>query len=217
MDTKRETFRELLWSLKGEEAVEYALGLLRRQEVDIPGLYEKIIAPALQAIDIPRDEESQMIWREHLMTAHCRSLVERCRTMVLDAAPASGAAAFKKVMIFAPSEEYHELGMRMGMDFFTLAGAQVDYVGANLPLSNVSSAVTALAPDLVCISVTNPLNLTLVDEYVLAVRAASQKAVSVALTGSAAAFYDRQKSGAGVPDLFIATFAEIQKAGGGRP
>lgn len=149
------------------------------------------------------------------MTAHCRSLVENCRPFVLAAASCSPKPNYKKVMIFSPSEEYHELGMRMGADFFTLIGAEVAYIGANLPLSNLPSALAAFTPDLVCISIANPLNLTSVDEYCHAIRTSSAKPVVLALAGSASVLYDRNKTGAESPDLFLNSYADILRAGGG--
>lgn len=62
-------------------------------------------------------------------------------------------------MLVTPEEEYHEIGIRMGMDFYTLLGYEVVYIGCSTPRDTLLNAAKTLRPDLVSISVTNYLNL----------------------------------------------------------
>ena len=208
-------FLDLLSRLRGDEAVALGLSLLERKETDIPGLYETIIAPALKSVDIPRNAEDRMIWREHVMTGICRSLVEQCRPYVLrEAASRTPVLGGRSAVLFAPSEEYHELGLRMGQDFFTLLGASPVLIGANLPLSNLPDAVETLAPDLACISISNPLNLTVLDEYILELRTHSKKPLTILLAGGVTGLYQPAGAPQARPDLILRSFSDLEGMGG---
>lgn len=215
MNPSAPIFMDLLSRLRGDEAIALGLSLLDNGETDIPGLYETIIAPALKSVDIPRNAEGRMIWREHVMTGICRTLVEQCRPFVVrEAAARTPVFGGRTAVLFAPSEEYHELGLRMGQDFFTLLGADPVLIGANLPLSNLADAVETLKPDLACISISNPLNLTVLDDYVLALRAASPKPLAVVLAGGVVGFYQPSKDPYARPDLILRSFADLERMGG---
>ena len=69
-------------------------------------------------------------------------------------------------MLVCPEEEYHDLGIRMGADFFTIAGYDVTYIGSNTPKSNILSAARFLKPDIIDISVSNYLNLVMLEKII---------------------------------------------------
>ena len=102
----------------------------------------------------------------------------------------------------------------MGQDFFTLLGASPVLIGANLPLSNLADAVETLAPDLACISISNPLNLTVLDEYIAVLRACSKESLTIVLAGGVIGLYQPPSAPEAGPDLILRSFADLERMGG---
>ena len=64
-----------------------------------------------------------------------------------------------KVIVVCPTEELHEIGARMVVDFFTLCGYTTTFIGANTPQDEIVSAIQVLKPVYIAISITNYYNL----------------------------------------------------------
>lgn len=84
------------------------------------------------------------VWEEHLITGIVRSVVEAMALRVEDAAPQNREAT---VVLAAPQDEYHDLGLRMLADRFTLSGWRSYFLGASVPLSELVRAVSDLKAD----------------------------------------------------------------------
>ena len=180
------TFSTYLSELDREKATSFCLSLLEDQKVSIPELYEFILAPALNRIVVPRGKEDELIWREHAQTNIVRGIVESAFPYVLkqrQAASFSGSAG--KIVLACPEEEYHELGIRMGTDFYTIAQFDVVFIGSNLPKSSIVSAAKELKPDFVGISVTNYLRLVQLKHIVESLRENLVSNVRIIVSGSA--------------------------------
>ena len=65
-----------------EEAVAFALSLLSEGLVTVPQLYEGILAPALNRIQVPRDQEDALIWQEHVQSAIVQAVMGACQAGV---------------------------------------------------------------------------------------------------------------------------------------
>ncbi len=168
------------------EAVRYALSLLDEGTATIPELYEGILAPSLNRILVGRDKEHDLIWREHVMTNIVRSVIESALPHVLKEREKYCLPNFQqKVMLVCPEEEYHDLGARMGADFFTIAGYDVLYIGSNTPKSNIISAARYLKPDIIDISVSNYFNLVMLEKIIPELKQEIEKDVKVLVSGSA--------------------------------
>lgn len=89
------------------------------------------------------------VWQEHFASGVVRTIVEACALRVEQVAPADRVAT---VILAAPSEEYHDLGLRMVTDRFTLAGWRTQFLGADMPLRELIAAVQELAADAVALS-----------------------------------------------------------------
>lgn len=166
-------------------AVQYALSLLESGEVSIPFLYEQVLAPALNRIDIPRCDEDCMIWREHMMSHIVRKTIEAAYPYVQkERKKADDQNKGSLIVLVCPQEEYHELGIRMGSDFFAMLGYDVAYIGCNTPRDTLLDAVKTLKPQIVSIGITNYLNLAQLPFLVGALKALSP-APAVYLSGSA--------------------------------
>ncbi|MDD2521559.1 MAG: cobalamin-dependent protein [Anaerolineaceae bacterium] len=179
-------FSTYLTDLDREKAASFCLNLLEQQRVTIPELYEFILAPSLNRIVVPRGKEDELIWREHAQTNIVRGIVERAYPYVLQQRQAFKSEGFPgKIILACPEEEYHELGIRMGADFYTITQFDVTFIGSNLPKSSIVSAVKELKPDFVAISVTNYLRLVQLNRIVESLRENFDPQVKIVVSGSA--------------------------------
>ncbi len=142
-----------------EHAHQTALAALESGMTDIRTLYEEVLAPALNGISGEEEKEAETIWREHVMTAIVRGIVESAYPYVIRERDARGAAPGRKVLIFCPAGETHELGARMAADFFLIWGHQAIFIGADTPEKTLLDAIERTRPDWLCLSVSNDFNL----------------------------------------------------------
>ncbi len=192
-------------------AARYALSLLEGG-MSVAELYETVLAPSLNRIEVPRAEEDGRIWREHMMSYIVRGVMEAAYPHVLKERDRSGMPGKgRKVLLACPEEEYHEIGVRMGADFFTILGWDVAYVGANTPRDTLLDAVKALKPGTVALSVTNYLNLAQLPALVRALKAEAP-GLQVLLSGSALKHTGKSAADFGA-DGAVNSFASIQALG----
>lgn len=181
-----EQFHKYLLDFDKDTALHYSLTLLSDGKVSIQELYEHIITPSLNNITIGRDEEDRDIWKEHMMTNIVRSIIECVYPYV-----AKEKEKFiqqddrKRVMVLCPEEEYHEIGARMGADFFTMTGYDVFYIGCNTPKGNFIHAYNELKPDIIAVSITNYLNLVSLKKIVRDIKDQINSKVMLLICGSA--------------------------------
>jgi len=133
---------------------------LNSQTIPLQALYLEYFVPAMSGIASNEKEQTLSIWREHIQSSIVRTLLEMCYETVMET-----PQTHLKALIFCLSEEYHELGARMTADFLCLNGIQTHFIGANTPPSEAISAIEALKPDLVCISVTNYYHLSKLQHF----------------------------------------------------
>lgn len=169
MDEHFAHFKSLLDREDREEAVDYVLGLLQRDEVDIVTLYEQIIGPAINDMACSIDGK-WCIWKEHVRTSIAATVLGCCYPYVMRERRERHAIDRGKVIVACPPEEYHEIGARMVADLFTLCGHEVTFIGANTPNLEVATAVNFIDPRYLAISVSNSYNLFAAERTISAVR-----------------------------------------------
>ncbi len=203
-----QAFSETLKNFDKEQALNYCLRLLEDGTLSVPALYEEILSPALNQISIPRADEDTLIWQEHAMTAIVRSVVECAYPFVLKEKAKQSCAFGGKVVLVCPEDEYHELGIRMGTDFFTIANFEAVFVGGNTPAANIVSVVQTLKPDIVDIGVSNFLNLVSLKRIILELREKIDPRIKIAVSGSAFKRTGKNAADFGA-DIIINSFADI--------
>lgn len=214
-NTPLEAYIAFLDEFDRNGAIDYALSLLESGEMTVPDLYEQVLAPALNRIEVPRCREDSMIWREHWMSHIVRTTIEAAYPFVQKAWRQAGPEnRGTRVLLACPQEEYHEIGIRMGADYFTMLGYDVAYVGCNTPRDTLVDAVTTLKPGVVALGVTNCLNLAQLGAIVAALKALDP-APAVYLGGSALTHTGKQAADFGA-DGAVSTFASIKALAGGR-
>lgn len=204
-----ERFVEALEANDKGKAVMMCLEALEKKEITIPVLYEKVLAPALNRLEAPEEEIEDLIWREHAMSAIVRSIIEASYPYVLREREQKNAIIAKKVLIFCPAREEHELGARMIADFFLIQGYNVTYIGANTPEGTIKKALARLQPDYLCVSVSNPYNLFTAKKLIKDLREYHDQPFKVMAGGSA---FARGTASAGEvgADMLLQTFADIE-------
>lgn len=195
-----------------DKAIVYAISLLESGALSVPELYESVLAPALNRIQVPRDQEQSLIWREHMMSSIVRTTMEVAYPHVLREKGSTHRGML--VLLACPEEEYHEIGIRMGADFFTILGYEVAYIGCNTPRDTLLDAVRALKPELVSLGVTNYLNLAQLPALVAALKSQDHM-LRVYLSGSALRHADKAAADFGA-DGVLDSFASIQALGEGK-
>ena len=129
-------------------AVTYALDAVRTGDITLPALYD-LLAEVLSELGTSWQRGETEVWQEHFATAVVRTIVEACHPLVAEhAAPGNGSV----VVLATPPEEYHDLGLRMLADRFTLAGWTAHLLGASVPVEELIAAVAVLEADAVVLS-----------------------------------------------------------------
>ena len=151
-------FSALLMKEDKDGAVRYAIGLLQTEKMDVAALYEKVLAPSLKFMACSLAERRWCIWKEHMRTSIVRTIVECCHPYVMrERREKYETEGRGRVVLVCPTEEYHEIGVRMVADMFTMAGYDVALIGANTPDEDILSAVEYFKPRLLGISVSSSL------------------------------------------------------------
>lgn len=215
LDNLKTSFRDALAAMDRPRSVRLVLDALGSGTADLVTIYEQVIAPTFNNMTDASVEQSLYIWQEHVRSSIIRAIIEACYPHLLDILDRSGIRLDKgKVVIVSPTDEFHELGARMGADFFSLAGYQTIFVGANTPKNEVVAGIAHEQPDYVVISVVNYYNAfkvkPIVDEILLA-------APGVRLLGSGYAFrHDPQLAHRLGLHGVIDSMADILALGGGQ-
>lgn len=129
-------------------AVSLALRALDEGAVSVTELYD-LLSDVLVDVGSAWQRGATEVWQEHLVTGIARNIVEAAALRVDEQAPDERTAT---VLLAAPEDEYHELGLRMLADRFTLAGWRAHFLGASLPVEEAVGAVGELDADAVVLA-----------------------------------------------------------------
>ncbi|QSX07725.1 cobalamin B12-binding domain-containing protein [Alkalibacter rhizosphaerae] len=184
MDTYYATFRRLLEEERKDEAIAYSLELIRDKKVTIVDFYEQILAKTMNSIECHNDEKSLCIWKEHVRSAICRTIIESLYPMVLEERNRNyDQAPSQKVAVICPDGEYHDMGARIVSDYFTLLNWEVIFVGNSTPKEEFVSVSRHLELEALAISVTNPYNLVAAKRTIDLLREKSDRDLKIYLGG----------------------------------
>ncbi|WP_163195677.1 cobalamin B12-binding domain-containing protein [Clostridium thermarum] len=209
----KQIYEEFIRHLDGEDkeaSVNYIMDKVEKQEISVVDLYEQVLAPALNNMVCRIEDKRLCIWKEHARSAIVRTIIECCYPYVMkERRRLNIVDRGERVVIICPSEEYHELGARMGADFFMLSGYDALFIGSNTPQEDFLQGVEALKPEYIVISVSNYYNLVTAKKLVNAIKRVHS---SVTIVAAGLAFKDHKdnfkKIGA---DKLIEKFTDIQE------
>lgn len=125
----------------------------------------RLFQPALYRIGALWQQNRVSVAQEHLATAIVQNQLAQLYAAA-DVAPNNGRRA-----LFACVEgNQHAIGIRMVCDAYELAGWEVQYLGANLPLAALIVQVAAIKPDLVGLSASLAEQIPALRTAILALR-----------------------------------------------
>ena len=116
----------------------------------IETLYEQVIGPAMVRIGCLWEEGALTVADEHLATA----ITHRVMASAYGASFASLGPRAGRIMLAAVEGQRHSVGLRMAADVLELAGYEVLYLGADVPLEALLGALASRGPDLLGLSST---------------------------------------------------------------
>ena len=181
-----EKFVEYLENDDKPNAVGIALDALETGQVGIVELYTEFLMPAQNKMELEEKRDSVAIWKEHFRTSVVRTVIECCYPRVVKEGLANNfTKGKKKIVVFCPAEEYHDVGARMIADFFTLCGHNVYFLGSNTPPDALLEAMMRLQPEVVAMGVSNYFNLVAAKRTLEEVRKILGNQVSIVLGGAA--------------------------------
>lgn len=122
----------------------------------IEALYGRVIAPAMWRIGSLWEEGAITVADEHLATA----LTHRVMASVYGASFGRASSRPGRILLAAVEGERHALGLRMAADVLELSGYEVNYLGGDVPLDALLSAVASREPDLIGLSSTLPSDVS---------------------------------------------------------
>lgn len=156
---------ERLTALDRPGAVALALAAVREGKVDIDQLYTRVLGPLLVETGAEWQRGDMQVWQEHFATAIVRTIVEALSPDVI-ARSARVPGNGKTALLATPSEESHDLGLRMLADRLALAGWHVEYLGPDTPALQIALAAEALHADLIALSIATHYNRALLREQI---------------------------------------------------
>lgn len=144
-------------------------GVVRETQAGDTGYVElatRLFQPSLYRIGELWQQNRVSVAQEHLATAIVQNQLAQLYAAA-DVGPANGRRA-----VFACVEgNQHAIGLRMVCDAFELAGWEVQYLGANLPLPALIAQVATLKPHLVGLSASLAEQIPTLRTTILALRA----------------------------------------------
>ena len=151
MRTLRKAFSDAL--LAGDEsaaevAIRAALGFgMSPGEIDV-----ELIAPALWLVGELWERGEITVADEHVAT----EITVRVLVLQRELLRTERRRPAHRVLLAALEGERHVVGLRMAADLLAVAGFEIRYLGADVPLAALGDAAERQAPDVVCVSMTMP-------------------------------------------------------------
>jgi diguanylate cyclase (GGDEF)-like protein len=142
-------YGDALRAADGTAAERVALDCLC-EGMSVATLYAGVVAPAMWHIGDLWKKEAITVADEHLATA----LTHRVMASVYGSSFGRAPSRPGRILLAAAEGQHHALGLRMAADVLELAGYEVIYLGGNVPLDALVSAIASRQPDLVGLSST---------------------------------------------------------------
>ena len=189
------SYGDALRAADGAAAERVALECLQKG-MGVEALYGRVIAPAMWRIGCLWEEGAITVADEHLATA----LTHRVMASVYGSSFGRATSRPGRILLAAVEGQRHALGLRMAADVLELGGYEVNYLGGDVPLDALLSAVGSRVPDLV------GLSSTLVSDV---------SSLEAAVSELREAFADTPilLGGQGIPDEILSDGREIRTAG----
>jgi MerR family transcriptional regulator, light-induced transcriptional regulator len=148
--------------------------------ISVIQLYLGVIQDSQYRIGQMWEEGKITVSQEHLATGISQLAIAQLYSMM----PRTTPFGMKVVIACVPGET-HDMGARILADFFEMAGFDVRYLGADVPVGDIVNAVERFEPSLIALSATMTYNLPAFQETVAALRDEFGDDVLIAAGGQA--------------------------------
>jgi MerR family transcriptional regulator, light-induced transcriptional regulator len=158
-----------------------------REGMDVPGLYERVVAPAMHEIGALWETGALTVADEHRATEVTNRVLAALRpSPAIEVGMESSRAGTRgRALLAAVEGERHALGLRMAADILEDNGFETIYLGADVPTGALLQAVAVTEPELVVLAATMPELAPRLEEVATAVR--ENRSESEVLVGGQAA------------------------------
>lgn len=184
MEEFKKTFMTYFEDNNKDMCVELTIKSLHKNAITIPDLYEKVLRPALYSIDDCVDKDNGCIWKEHVKTSIVKTVIESIYPFVIKLKKQVEPLNIKVIFV-CPEKEYHEIGLRMMSDFFTLNGYDTIFIGSNSPKDQIITAILFANPKYIAISVTDYYLLFEAQKMIQKIKSTYDKNIIVIVGGLA--------------------------------
>lgn len=161
--------------------------------VPVRDLHLGVIQVAQREIGRLWQENRINVAQEHLATSISQLVLARLYEHI-PREPANG----KLAVVACIEGEHHDLGARMGADFLEMAGFDVRFLGANVPIEALTELVKELAPDLVGLSVAMTYSVPTLVRTVASLRAVAGERLPILVGGHVLAWAPELEAQLGV-------------------
>lgn len=151
-------------------AIATAVAAVDAGQITVPQLHALVLSPLMQLTGARWQSGDEEVWEEHYTTGVVRTIVETLASRVTSLADAAEPVE-RTVVLACPPEEYHDLGLRMMLDRLLVAGYRAHFLGADVPLEELASAVRELGADTVLLSASTHYHRLRLRTYVDGLRA----------------------------------------------
>jgi MerR family transcriptional regulator, light-induced transcriptional regulator len=148
--------------------------------LSVSELYLGVIQATQYEIGKMWEDGDVTVSQEHVSTGISQLAIARLYSMM----PRNETAGHRVVITCVPGET-HDMGPRVLADFFEMAGFDVRYLGADVPVDEIVDAVRRWSPSLVALSATMSYNLPAFRDTVNALRKTFGEDVLIAAGGQA--------------------------------
>jgi len=171
-----------------------------QQGMSVRDIYLQVFQPVQHEVGRLWQMNRLTVAQEHYCTAATQFIMAQLYPFVF-----ATEKTARRLVAACVGSELHELGIRMVADLFEMHGWQTYYLGANMPTTSIVQTVMEQQAEVLCLSATLPLHLSLVAEVIAALRAADSSGTVKVLVGGypfnvAPALWQRVGADGSAPD-----------------
>jgi methanogenic corrinoid protein MtbC1 len=133
--------------------------------MNVPDIYQHILHPAMREIGQRWQMDEIGVADEHFATAVTQMVMSQLRLRFPEA-PRCGL----RMVATSASGDLHEIGVRMVADFFEMQGWDAVFLGANMPVTDMLTALIERDAHLVALSASSVTHLVSLGEAIEAIR-----------------------------------------------
>ncbi|MHB9073396.1 MAG: cobalamin B12-binding domain-containing protein [Desulfobaccales bacterium] len=164
LDQEQEEFLPMLLQGEYRECLHLADGIVTSPET-LMNFYLQVIQPCLYQVGNLWQRGVISVAQEHLASTVVARVMAATYARVEPMNPLKGRA-----VVTAAPNNFHDIGARMLADCLSLDGWETDYLGANMPQSDLLGFLAGSPPSLVAISLAIPCNLMETEEIVKGIK-----------------------------------------------